>query len=64
MHVWAHLKPASQNKTGLGIYADGMVELDGYVGQMLDKLDQLGIADDTIVLFTTDNGAEARDHHQ
>ena len=58
MHVWTHLKPSSKNKTGLGIYADGMVELDGYVGQLLDKLDQLGITDNTIVLFTTDNGAE------
>ncbi|HEV2566561.1 MAG TPA: arylsulfatase [Microvirga sp.] len=58
MHVWTHLKPESQNKTGLGIYADGMVELDGYVGQLLDKLDELGIADNTIVVFTTDNGAE------
>ncbi len=32
MHVWTHLKPASQGKTKLGIYPDGMVELDGYVG--------------------------------
>lgn len=58
MHVWTHLKPASANKTGLGIYADGMVELDGFVGQLLDKVDKLGIADNTIVVFTTDNGAE------
>ena len=58
MHVWTHLKPASQGKTGLGIYPDGMVELDGYVGQLLKKLDDLGIADNTIVVFTTDNGAE------
>ena len=58
MHVWTHLKPASQGKTGLGVYPDGMVELDGYVGQLLKKLDDLGIADNTIVVFTTDNGAE------
>src|SRR5262245_36179676 len=58
MHVWTHLKPESQGKTGHGIYPDGMVELDGYVGQMLKKLDDLGIADNTIVIFTTDNGAE------
>jgi len=58
MHVWTHLKPASRGKTGLGIYPDGMVELDGYVGQLLDKLDELGVADSTIVVFTTDNGAE------
>ena len=58
MHVFTHLKPESRNKTGLGLYADGMVELDGYVGQLLQKLDDLGVADNTIVVFTTDNGAE------
>jgi arylsulfatase len=58
MHVFTHLKPASKGKTGFGLYPDGMVELDGYVGQLLDKLDKLGIADNTIVVFTTDNGAE------
>jgi arylsulfatase len=58
MHVWTHLKPASQGKTGLGTYPDGMVELDGYVGQLLKKLDDLGVANNTIVIFTTDNGAE------
>ena len=58
MHVFTHLKPASDGKTGLGLYPDGMVELDGYVGQLLDKLDELGAADNTIVVFTTDNGAE------
>jgi arylsulfatase len=58
MHVFTHLKKASVGKTGLGLYPDGMVELDAYVGQLLDKLDQLGVADDTIVVFTTDNGAE------
>ena len=58
MHVWTHLKPASKGKTGLGLYPDGMVELNGYVGQLLDKLEQLGVAKDTVVVFTTDNGAE------
>ena len=58
MHVFTRLKAASQGKTGLGVEADGMVELDGYVGQLLKQLDDLGIADNTIVLFTTDNGAE------
>jgi arylsulfatase len=58
MHVWTHLKPESEGKTGLGIYADGMVEHDGMVGQLLDKLEELGIADNTIVMYSTDNGAE------
>jgi arylsulfatase A-like enzyme len=58
MHVWTRLAPQWQGKTGYGLYADGMAELDDIVGRMLRKLDDLGIADNTIVLFTTDNGAE------
>jgi len=58
MHVWTHLKEESKGVTGQGIYADGMVEHDGQVGQLLAKLDELGIADNTIVMYSTDNGAE------
>jgi arylsulfatase len=58
MHIFTHLKAESQGKTGKGIYPDGMVEHDGHVGQLLKKLDDLGIADNTIVVYTTDNGAE------
>ena len=58
MHVFTHLKPESEGVTGHGIFADGMVEHDGHVGQMLDYLDELGIADNTIVIWSTDNGAE------
>jgi arylsulfatase len=58
MHIFTHLKKESEGKTGLGIYPDGMVEHDGHVGQLLDKLVQLGIADNTIVMYSTDNGAE------
>ncbi len=58
MHVWTRLSPKWENKSGYGLYADGMMELDDVVGQLLRKLDDLGIADNTIVLFTTDNGAE------
>jgi arylsulfatase A-like enzyme len=59
MHIWTHLKEESAGKTGLGVYPDGMVEHDGQVGQLLKKLDDLGIADNTIVMYSTDNGAEA-----
>jgi arylsulfatase len=58
MHVFTHLKPESQGVTGQGIYPDGMVEHDGHVGVLLDLLDELGIAENTIVLYSTDNGAE------
>jgi arylsulfatase A-like enzyme len=57
-HVWTHLSPKWEGKSGFGLYADAMMELDWEVGQILDKLDELGIAEDTIVLFTSDNGAE------
>ncbi len=58
MHVWTHLKKESEGKTGIGLYPDGMVEHDGMVGRLLRKVDDLGIADNTIVMYSTDNGAE------
>ena len=58
MHINTYLKPASVGKTGLGVYADGMVEHDGMVGELLDKLKALGLDDNTIVMYSTDNGAE------
>jgi len=58
MHINTHLKPESEGVTGLGVYPDGMVEHDGMVGQLLDKLDELGITDNTVVMYSTDNGAE------
>jgi arylsulfatase len=59
MHIWTHLKKGVEGKTGLGVYPDGMVEHDRQVGQLLAKLDELGIADNTIVMYSTDNGAES-----
>jgi arylsulfatase A-like enzyme len=58
MHIFTHLKKESDGKTGLGIYADGMVEHDGHVGLVLAKLKELGLEDNTIVMYSTDNGAE------
>jgi len=58
MHVWTHLKKESYGKTGIGIYPDGMVEHDAMVGQLLKKLDDLGLTGNTIVIYSTDNGAE------
>jgi arylsulfatase len=58
MHIWTHLAPEYLDKSGRGIYADGMMEHDGTVGTILKQLDDLGIADNTIVIYTTDNGAE------
>ncbi len=58
MHIFTHLKKESQGVTGYGIYADGMAEHDHMVGQLLDKLKELGLEENTIVMYSTDNGAE------
>jgi arylsulfatase A-like enzyme len=58
MHVFTHLKKESEGKTGLGVYADGMVEHDGQVGELLAELKKLGVDNNTIVMYSTDNGAE------
>jgi arylsulfatase len=58
MHIFTHLKKESAGKTGLGIYPDGMVEHDGHVGLVLNKLKELGLEENTIVMYSTDNGAE------
>ena len=58
MHINTHLKAESQGKTGLGVVPDGMVEHDGHIGQLLKKLADMGVASNTIVIYTTDNGGE------
>ena len=56
MHFRTHVKPELIGISGQDEYADGMVEHDMHVGELLKKLDELGIADNTIVLYSTDNG--------
>jgi arylsulfatase len=56
MHYYTHLQESSAGLSGQGFYNDAMVEHDGHVGQLLAKLDDLGIADNTIVVYSTDNG--------
>jgi len=58
MHVWTRLEPKWEGKSGYGLYADGMMEHDEDVGRLLGKLDELGIAENTIVIYTSDNGAQ------
>ncbi len=58
MHVWTRLAPKWEGASGYGLYADGLMEHDHHVGQLLDKLDELGIADNTIVIYSTDNGSQ------
>jgi arylsulfatase A-like enzyme len=57
MHYRTNLNKEYEGKSGYGIYADGMMELDDDVGELLDLIDELGVADNTIVMFSTDNGA-------
>ena len=56
MHFRTHCAEKHKGKSGQGDYNDVMVAHDENVGLMLDKLDELGIADDTIVMYSTDNG--------
>ena len=55
MHFRTHVKEERRNK-GHDEYTDGMIEHDMHVGQLLDYLDELGIADNTVVFYSTDNG--------
>lgn len=56
MHFRTHVKAEHRGISGQDEYSDGMVEHDMHVGLLLEKLDELGIADNTIVLYSTDNG--------
>jgi arylsulfatase len=57
-HIPALCNPAFTGKTGNGEWADMLAEMDYNVGQMLDAIDRLGISNDTIVIFLSDNGPE------
>jgi len=59
MHFFTHVPKEWQGKSGLNFYADGMLQHDHHVGVLLDKLEKLGIEDNTIVLYTGDNGPHA-----
>ena len=64
MHIYTHLRPgreklAAQHSSAFDIYGSGMIEHDMQVGELLKTLDELKIAENTIVVYTTDNGAMA-----
>jgi len=59
MHIFTHLEESAEGRTGLGIFADGMVEHDREIGVLLARLDELGIMDNTIIMYSTDNGSES-----
>src|SRR5215831_3169414 len=57
-HFRTHLAAKNRGKSGQDDYSDRMVTHDEQIGQVLDKLDELGIADNTLVMYSTDNGPE------
>jgi arylsulfatase len=61
MHLRTHTKPESLGQAGRwqSPYHDTMIDHDKHVGQLLDTLDELGITDDTVVVYSTDNGPHA-----
>ncbi|MGI9294645.1 MAG: arylsulfatase [Pseudomonadales bacterium] len=56
MHFRTHVKKESRGRSGQGFYNDAMLEHDDHVGALLDKLDELGVDDNTLVFYSTDNG--------
>jgi len=56
MHFRTHVKDELRGISGQDEYSDGMVEHDMHIGQFLELLDELGIADNTVVFYSTDNG--------
>ncbi|MBS2100908.1 arylsulfatase [Carboxylicivirga linearis] len=63
MHVYTHLKEESKNlatniSTDIDVFGHGLIEHDGHVGELLDYLHELGLEENTIVIYTTDNGPE------
>jgi arylsulfatase A-like enzyme len=58
MHFRTHLADKNRGKTGLDDYSDRMATHDEQIGQILDKLEELGIADNTFVMYSTDNGPQ------
>jgi len=64
MHIWTHVpkeyvqKAVDEGRPEIDVYRAGMIQHDDQVGQLLKKLDDLGITDDTIVIYSTDNGFE------
>jgi arylsulfatase len=56
MHFRTHVKESNRGISGQDEYSDGMVEHDMHVGEMLKLIDEMGLAENTIVLYSTDNG--------
>lgn len=64
VHVPLHVADEFRGKSAHGIYSDAVEEIDWSTGQLLDTLEELGIEDDTFILFTSDNGGTGRSENQ
>jgi len=64
MHVVIDASPEFRDRSGKGLYADTLEELDHETGRLLDALDELGLSENTLVLFTSDNGPWSNDHRR
>ena len=64
VHVPVLPHPDFAGKTGFGNFPDALAEMDAHVGQLLDAVDELGVRDDTIFVFTSDNGPDPTYPHQ
>jgi arylsulfatase len=60
-HFPALPHPDFEGRTGYGVWADLLMQIDSYIGELLDTIDELGIAENTVFVFTADNGPEALD---
>ncbi len=60
-HFPALPHPDFEGRTGYGVWADLLMQIDSYIGELLDVIDELGVAENTIFVFTADNGPEALD---
>jgi arylsulfatase A-like enzyme len=56
MHLHTHVRPDAKGRSGISEYGDAMITHDENVGQVLKAIDDAGIANDTVVIYTTDNG--------
>ena len=63
-HTIIDASPAFKNRSGNGLYADTIEELDHECGRLLDTIDRLGLRNDTLVIFTTDNGPWCNDQER
>lgn len=64
VHVIVDATPEFKGKSSNGLYGDAVEELDFNTGRLLDKIDELGLKENTVIIFTSDNGPWSNDHER